>query len=261
VTVDAAEHARAIEMWRELREHRLRSPTGWLTLVDRILLEEGENALPIGTITLRGGVAELWAGAGVTLRGVPVTGTRVLRADDLGAADSLLFEGRTYELLRRGDAFALRVKDPRAPALVGFAGLAHFPIDPRWRILARWERHDPPKVTVHQFDIGTGWPRQVPGVARFVVDGQELSLEPVLDEDGRRLLFVFGDRTNRAETYPGGRFLYAERPIGDEVVLDFNLAFNPPCVFTPFASCPLTPPHNQLPVAVTAGEKRYDGPA
>ena len=252
------DHTRSIEEWRALRLHRLKSPAGWLTLVDRIVLDEGDNELPIGTITLRGGEVHLSARPGVTLGGAPVA-ERVLRSDEGGPADSLLFEGRTYELFRRGEAFAVRVKDPQAPALVEFAGIEHFPIDPAWRIVARWERYQPPRQTLHQFDLGPGWVRQVPGLARFEIGGRPLSLEPVLDEDGRRLFFVFADETNRSESYPAGRFLYAQVPVGDEVVLDFNLAFNPPCAFTAFATCPITPVQNRLPVAVPAGEKRYRG--
>jgi uncharacterized protein (DUF1684 family) len=252
----ADEYPRSIEEWREQREHRLRSPSGWLTLVDRVLLDEGDNELPIGTITLRAGEARLRARAGVTLGGQPVT-ERVLRSDEGGPADSLLFEGRLYELFRRGEAFVVRVKDPQSPALRQFAGLPYFPIDPAWRIVARWERYQPPRQTMHQFDIGAGWQRQVPGCAHFELGGRPLSLEPVLEEDSHRLFFVFADQTNRTESYPAGRFLYAAVPAGDEAVLDFNMAFNPPCAFTEFATCPVTPAHNRLPIAVPAGEKRY----
>jgi uncharacterized protein (DUF1684 family) len=254
--LDAAEHAQTMQLWRELRVHRLRSPGGWLTLVDRVLLDEGENELAVGTITLRHGVARLRARPGVTLGGRKVD-ERVLRSDEGGPADALVFEGRTYELFRRGDAFAVRVKDPQAPALLGFAGLDYYPADLAWRIEARWEAFSPPRQTRHQFDIGAGWVREVPGLAHFEVGGRAVSLEPVRDEDGRRLFFVFGDETNRDETYPGGRFLYADLPRSGLVVLDFNTAFNPPCVFTPYATCPATPPHNQLPFPVHAGEKRY----
>jgi uncharacterized protein (DUF1684 family) len=250
------EHRRSIELWREARVQRLRSPDGWLTLVDRVLLEEGDNQLPIGIITLEGGKARLRARPEVTLNGAPA-GERELRSDEGGPSDSLAFEGRVYELFRRGGAFAVRVKDPQAPALLQFSGLEYFPIDPTWRIVGRWERYQPPRQALHQYDLGAGLPRQVPGLARFEVAGRPCSLEPVLEEDGRRLFFVFSDQTNQSESYPAGRFLYATVPGGDEVVLDFNLAFNPPCAFTDFATCPITPQQNRLPIAVSAGEKRY----
>ena len=254
------EYRRSIERWHELRADRLRLPTGWLALVDRIVLEEGDNELSFGTITLRDGVARLRARAGVTLRGQPV-GERVLRSEEGGPADSLVFEGRVHELYRRGDVFLVRVRDPRAPALAQFAGIERFPVDPAWRIVARWERYQPPRQTLHQFDVGPGLPRQIPGRAWFQIEGNALSLEPVLEEDSGRLFFIFGDLTNRDESYPAGRFLYATPPGEEtEVVLDFNLAFNPPCAFTPFSTCPVTPPQNRLPVRVNAGEKRYENP-
>jgi uncharacterized protein len=114
---------------------------------------------------------------------------------------------------------------------------------------------------MHVFDIGTGWRRQVPGVARFSAGGRDFALEPVLEEDSNRLFFVFGDETNRTESYPAGRFLYGDVPAGDEVVLDFNTAFNPPCAFTEFATCPVTPRANRLAIAIPAGERRYEPPA
>jgi uncharacterized protein (DUF1684 family) len=252
------EYQRSIEEWRALREQRLRSPTGWLTLIDRVLLDEGDNELPIGTITLRDGEARLRARPGVTLKGAPA-GERVLRSEEGAPADTLELEGRTYELFRRGQSFAVRVKDPGSAALRAFAGLEYFPIDPAWRIVARWERYQPPRQTLHQYDIGPGLPRQLLGRAHFELDGRPFSLEPVLEEDSRRLFFTFADQTNHTESYPAGRFLYAAVPEGEEVVLDFNMAFNPPCAFTAYSSCPVTPPHNRLPVAVPAGEKRYAG--
>jgi uncharacterized protein (DUF1684 family) len=116
-------------------------------------------------------------------------------------------------------------------------------------------------VAAHHYELGrTGRPQVAPGVVHFSVGGQAATLEPILEQDSQRLFFIFGDHTNRSETYPAGRFLYAALPDADEVVLDFNTAFNPPCAFTEFASCPITPPQNRLSFAVTAGEKRYDAP-
>jgi len=254
------DYERQIARWREARDRRLRSPDGWLTLVDRVVLEEGDNALPPGTFTIRGEEARFRArpGAAVTLAGqlLPAEGPgaeRVLRPDEGGPAETLWYEGRAYELFRRGDLHAVRVKDPEAPARHAFRGLDHYPVDRRWRIVARFDRFDPPRHTMHAYEIGGSWRRQVPGVARFELpgDGRELSLEPVLEEGSNRLFFVFGDLTNATETYPAGRFLYAEP------VLDFNTAFNPPCAFTAYATCPVTPPQNRLPIAIPAGERRY----
>jgi uncharacterized protein (DUF1684 family) len=253
-------YTQEIQRWREGRVRRLLAPDGWLSLVDRIVLEEGDTELPIGTVTLRGGQARFRARAGVevTCAGAPVA-DRMLAPDDDGAgsADLLVSGGRTYSVIHRGDIFAVRVKDPNAPARAGFRGIDYFPVDPRWRVAARFERYTPPRQTRHIYDIGPSAPRQVPGIARFTVDGRALTLEPVLEEDSNRLFFVFADVTSRSETYSAGRFLYAPVPAGEEVVLDFNTAFNPPCAFTEYATCPVTPAANRLPIAVRAGERAY----
>jgi uncharacterized protein len=262
---DPAAWREDVEHWRQARLHRLQAPDGWLSLVDRIQLDEGDNPLDIGTATLSGGQVQFRAreGVNVTLLGAPVAELH-WRADAEGTGpDRLESGGRRYELMRRGSVLVVRVRDPRAPSLLEFPGLEHFPIEPRWRVVARFERFDPPRTTRHHYEIGEGEPRTVPGLAHFEVDGQALTLEPVIDGDRRRLYFVFGDGSNGRGSYPGGRFLYAELPgVKSELVLDFNLAFNPPCAFTPFAVCPAVPPANRLPVAVTAGERyRVSAPA
>ncbi|MEA2699483.1 MAG: uncharacterized protein QOI66_3754, partial [Myxococcales bacterium] len=239
----------------------LRTSDGWLTLVDRILLDPGDNALPFGVASLQGDVVQVRVQAGhtVTVGDQPVV-ERALRPREGVPPDVFVFEGRTYEIYRRGDAFAVRVKDPQSPALRNFSGLTYFPIDPAWRIVAAFERYHPPRTTVHALDVGASGPRQVPGLARFVAvgEGRPLALEPTLEEDTQRLFFVFADKTTGRETSPAGRFLYADLPGADDtVILDFNRAFNPPCAFTPFATCPIPPPGNRLPVSVAAGEKDY----
>jgi uncharacterized protein len=258
---DHEAHRQQVERWRRAREGRLQSPTGWLSLVDRVLLDPGDNSLPAGVFTLAGARVSFRPadGAAVTLAGQPVVTARELRTDAGGVPpDRLESGGRSYEVIRRGDVFAVRVKDPRSPALVGFRGLGYFPVDPAFRVVARFSRFDPPRTTRHTLDIGEGAVRTIPGLASFTLGGQACTLEPVIDEDGRRLFIVFGDPTNRDRSYPGGRFLYAEPPAGDQLVLDFNLAFNPPCAFTEFSTCPAIPASNRVPVPVTAGERRYE---
>ena len=104
--------------------------------------------------------------------------------------------------------------------------------------------------------LGTVDQSPSPGMAVFTVDGQEYRLTPVLEEGETRLFFVFADATNRTETYGAGRFLYADPPTNGSVVLDFNRAYNPPCAFSAYATCPLPPKQNRLPLAISAGEKR-----
>jgi hypothetical protein len=90
----------------------------------------------------------------------------------------------------------------------------------------------------------------------FTVDGRKLRLEPVIEEPGAdELFYIFRDQTAGKATYPAGRFLYSSMPKDGAVVLDFNKAYSPPCAFTAYATCPLPPPQNRLPVAIEAGEQ------
>ena len=228
------------EAWKAERLARLRAERGWLSVVGLHWLEPGPNRVEgvPGTFTLRDGRVELSADRadGYTIRGTPVE-RRLLASDATPASDVLsLGERRWVQVLERGGRAALRVWDADAEARRAFRGIDTFPFDPAWRVEARWEQ---------------GKER-----ALFTVGGRNLSLGATAD--GERLALVFRDATAGVETYGAGRFLSAEAPRGGRVLLDFNRAFNPPCAFTPFATCPLPRPEDVLPVRVTAGE-RYGG--
>src|SRR5262249_36127807 len=138
-----------------------------------------------------------------------------------------------------------------------FKGLDYFPIRKKYRIVAEWVPYDPPRSIPIPNILGMSEELPCPGYARFSIDGKELRLEPVIEQPGdKELFFIFADETNKDETYPSGRFFYSA-PQGGSIVLDFNKAYTPPCAFTPFATCPLPPKQNRLPVSIKAGEKRY----
>ncbi len=249
------------EAWRRERVARLVGERGWLSVVALHWLEPGENrpeGLP-GTFTLRDGAVELSAAAGdgYAQGGAPVE-RRVLVSDASGKPDLLsLGPSRHVMLLARGGKFALRVWDAGAPARRNFTGIETFPFDPAWIVEARWEGFDEARPVMVTDVTGMEAERLVPGRAVFSVAGRELALEPT--GEGAALAFVFRDATAGVETYGAGRFLSAAAPAGGRVVLDFNRAFNPPCAFTPFATCPLPRPGNVLPVRVPAGERFAGG--
>jgi hypothetical protein len=259
--VDLARERADWEAWRAARLARLREPRGWLAVVALHWLEPGENRLERlpGTFTLRGGEVELSAapGDGYALRGAPLVRARL--ASDAEPSPDVVGRGDAVSLqvLARGERRAVRVWDADAPARRDFPGIDCFPYDPAWRIEARWEPWRPPRRVLVEDVTGSVAERDAPGRAVFPVGGRELSLEPTAD--GERLAFVFRDATAGRETYGAGRFLSAEAPRDGVVVLDFNRAFNPPCAFTPFATCPLPRPENVLPVRVTAGERSGGG--
>jgi uncharacterized protein (DUF1684 family) len=256
----AADPAFAAEWrtWHERREERLRAADGWLALVGLHWLEEGENrveGLP-GTFVVSAGAVTLRASPadGYRLGGEPVAERR-LASDAAEKPDRLVLGPRQVQVIDRSGRLALRVWDSASPVLTGFRGIDTFEPDPRWRVEATWEPYAPPKEVSQPSVTGTPTAEKVPGRARFTLDGKEYALEPTAD--GENLFFVFKDGTARKETYGAGRFLYAPGPKDGKVVLDFNRAYNPPCAFTPHATCPLPRPENVLAVRIEAGEKRF----
>ncbi len=266
-------YRREIEQWREDHQRKLAADDGWLTVVGLDWLKEGENrvgadptsevALPPGsapqkvaTISLRAGKAVLHPTPGVplTLNGKPATETTLREDDDILAINRLKFY-----LIRRGDRAGIRLKDNDSAARKHFQGLSWYPVDPAWRIQAKFTAWDKPHALAFHNTIGQEESEPSPGYATFQKDGREFRLEPTLD-DGQ-LFFVIRDQTSGKTTYGASRFLYAEQPNNGVVTLDFNKAENPPCAFTDYATCPLPPPQNRLALAITAGEKKYAGSA
>jgi uncharacterized protein (DUF1684 family) len=259
-SVDSAADAyqREILAFRAARETRYRSEQGWLTLVERIALEPGANATPIGTIEIgaAGDVAlEVPPGLEVTQSGDPVRGRVRVPASPNQA---VVFEsaGRRYEIVRRGDRLSVRVRDPDSPARRAFAGIPTYPIDTAYRVDAEFARLDTPEETTVEMSDGDEDLARLVGEARFIlpVSSTPLRLQIFIEASSGRLYVPFGDRTNREETYGGGRFLYGQED-GRSLVLDFNRACNPPCAFNPLVTCPLPPQANRLDVPVRAGER------
>jgi len=151
------------------------------------------------------------------------------------------------------------LKDENNPARKNFAGARFFPINPAFRVKAKWIPNNPPRQVAIPTVLGTVIQMPSPGSVEFSLDGKTLQLSPLLESpDDKELFIIFGDQTNAKGTYGAGRFLYTELPHDNEVTLDFNRAQNPPCAVTPYATCPLPPKENKLSVAIPAGEK-YSG--
>ena len=197
------------------------------------------------------------AGSGLMLDGEPVV-ERVVRADDSGSPDILGVGELSFYLLRRNDRYALRVKDPASPILAAFTGMEYFPIDPAYRISAEFVAYDEPRPIEVPNVLGYSESMSAPGEVVFRLGGESLTLVPVLSSpEAEQLFFIFSDGTSGKETYGAGRFLYTPLPEGGRVDLDFNKADSPPCVFTPYATCPLPPHGNRLSVRIEAGEKDF----
>ncbi len=267
----------SVEQWRAHRLERLEAPDGWLTLIGLDWLEAGNNRIgsapgcavrlpedvapaELGSLVVDGAAVrvEPRAGAGLRLDGETLTGPATLRSDADGAPNVLSIGTVSFYLIRRGERLAARVKRSDSPVRTGFPGLEYYPIDRRFRVEATFERYDVPREVDVPTMLGTVEKGLAIGRARFAIDGRSMTLEPTVGSpDDRELFFVFKDRTSGHGTYPSGRFLYATLGTGDRVVLDFNEAYNPPCAFTPYATCPLPTPENTLGVPIEAGEKDF----
>ena len=158
-------------------------------------------------------------------------------------------------VIARGSRLAARVRDAEHEERRRFPGVASFPIDPAWRIEARFEAYDPPRRRQVAGVHGKVEEETFPGAVLFEAAGGLHRLEAIRERGETDFWIIFGDATNGRETYGAGRFLYAPPPAGGRTVVDFNKAYNPPCAFTPFSTCPLPPAENRLPIRVEAGEK------
>jgi len=267
--------AASTRAWEEGRMRRLQSEDGWLTLVGLGWLQEGSNragsdaksavVYPAGSprdvgMFVRSGSKVTFqpaAGVSVTRNGKPFAGGAVQTDEGERAEPDILQVGRfRFHLIVRGPRVGVRIKDPEARARKEFKGIPTYPASERWRVVARWEPSNPPTEIAVPNVLGEVERSPSPGTAVFTVDGKEFRLTPVLEEGSPDYFFVFGDETNRTETYGAGRFLYAAPAKDGTVVLDFNRAYNPPCAFSAFATCPLPPKQNRLALRVDAGEKR-----
>ena len=180
-----------------------------------------------------------------------------LVSDEKGKPTEIRTGSQTFYLIKREERFGIRLKDSQSKARLAFKGQHWFPIDESYKVTARFEALPEPKELMVPNVLGGNFKMKSPGMLKFTLKGKECSLQPVEEDDGK-LFIIFGDKSNLSETYKSGRFLYADKPVNGEAVLDFNKAENPPCAFTPFATCPLPPPGNSLEVEIKAGEKRYD---
>ena len=267
------------DIWREQRQAELLAPDGWTSLVGLHWLELKAHYIGSGStsgIRLAMGPPRLgmvvrdggryWftpePGVAVQVDGQAVKGRIPFHADDEADPTVIAFDdGKgALSLIHRGQRHALRVKHADAPARIHFGHLDYWPADLSWRITARFVPYDAGK-TMPVVDItGLTTEQANAGAIEFERGGRTWRLE-ALGEPGRSLFVIFADRTSGRGSYAAGRYIDLDAPDGkSQVVIDFNRAYNPPCAFTPFATCPLPPPENRLDLPVEAGEKAYVKP-
>jgi uncharacterized protein len=260
--------------FRADRETRLReNERSWLSLAGLYWLEEGNNTFgsaPSNDIQLETATVPAYAGVFqyrndvVTLKvneGVKMTcngqevKSRALQTDITENPDFLELGSLIMVTIKRGKNCLIRLWDKEDPGRKNFTGLKQYPINPEYRVTARFVPYDPPRIMKIRDVIGEEYEVEFPGFLIFKLGGKECRLEAEKTDNG--LFFNFYDPTNGNGSYPGGRFLVTDPPNDREVTIDFNMAYNPPCAYTDYATCPLPPSQNRLPVRVPAGEMIY----
>jgi uncharacterized protein len=268
-----AGYAAEVESWRAQRQARLQAEDGWLSVAGLFWLKQGDNScgsrrgstvrLPegapekAGSFVLDAGQVRFRVEPGVaaSLDGKPFR-EGALRSDTKGSPEVVRIGQLALSIIERGGRIGVRLKDNGSARRREFAGLTWFPVDEAYRITARFVASAPGTTLDITNVLGQSEALPSPGEAVFSIGGRELRLTPVLEEpDAKELFFIFRDKTSARETYGAGRFLYTELPQDGRLVLDFNEAYSPPCAFTPYATCPLPPKRNRLPVRIEAGEK------
>ncbi|MBA4198426.1 MAG: hypothetical protein C0459_12820 [Chitinophaga sp.] len=272
---NAALYQQEIDNWHNKRIENLKKENGWLNLVGLHWLQQGKNSFgsgsnvqikfPPNSITENAGWFEL-KGTTVILHtnnDTKIAVNGVVKNDVIVfSADSTKPIVCTYgtlkwTVIKRDDKIGIRLRDLNSPLVKDFKGIDRFTVDSSFKVKAYLQKPSTNKSSIFITNIiGQTNAQNSPGKLIFTLNNKAYSLD-ALEEEGQ-LFIVFGDATSGKETYPAGRFVYAAMPDANgNTVIDFNKAYNPPCAFTPYATCPLPPKQNILPVAITAGEKNF----
>lgn len=262
-----------IQQWHKNRINNLKKDNGWLNLIGLFWLKEGENSYGsaknndiifpkgpehIGKFVLNDSIVtvKIFPKVEVLNRGKKVKEMKM--NNDQQENTTILESGSLkWYVIKRGSEYGIRLRDLDSPKIKNFSGIEIYPIDKKWKITAEFIPYDPPKEISIPTILGTVEKDHSPGALIFKINNKEYKIDPL--DAGNSFFIIFADQTNGDETYGAGRFLYTDKPdSNNQVILDFNKAYNPPCVFSEFATCPLPPKQNYLHVEITAGEKKYE---
>ena len=272
------EYIAEIKSWHSKRNENLKKENGWLNLVGLLWLKEGENKFGsdksndivfpegspafIGKFILKDTTVTIEVNPDVEIMNDGKKITKLILQNDLkGNPTVLSYKNFRWHIIKRQDKFGVRLRDLNAPLVKNFKGIETFPINDDWKMEASFVPYNPPREILIPNVLGMIDTSKAAGKIIFKKDGKEFSLE-ALDGGPDSFFIIFADETSGKETYGAGRFLSVEKPKqGQKFYIDFNKAYNPPCVFTKYATCPIPPKENHLKLRVTAGEKMFEGGA
>jgi uncharacterized protein (DUF1684 family) len=261
----------SINRWHQQRLQDLKAPDGWINLVGLFWLQPGTNRLGSSTsnelilthpnMPALAGYFEWvnqevhWVtepGITITQNSVPIK-KQLVYSRDLITIPQLALQDLRFTVIIRGDKVGIRLRDLHSPALDSFQTIPRFPVNRSWKLKAYFEPRESGKIEILNV-LGQVNRENSPGKLSFTYQQKTYRLDVL--EEGDQWFILFADASSGKSTYPTGRFLYVpKKKPGEEIYIDFNQAFNPPCAFTPYATCPLPPPQNRLPFSVDAGEQ------
>jgi uncharacterized protein (DUF1684 family) len=266
-----ASYRAAVEKWRQGYEASLKADNGWLTVAGLYWLHDGDNRFgtdPLNDIVLPEGsappdvgsfefhdgktIVHLHAGVALLFNGKPAQEAE-LRPD---SPDQVVLGDIALMVHRSGERYSIRLRDKNSKLRKNFAGLHWFPVDDSYRVTGKFVPYDQPRPVEIQNLAGDTIKTWIPGYVAFTLHGKDYRLE-ALTSDAQGMEFVFRDLTSGTETYAAARFVDTAPPKDGVVTLDFNEAYNPPCAYNPYTTCPLPPPQNRLRVRIEAGELAY----
>ena len=276
---EVAEYKKQHAAWQENRIEKLKAPDGYLNLAGLYWLKKGVNTIGsgstnsiifpgeaspfVGTLRATNTLSVLFEPAPDVVVNLKSFGKdsswqageiQLVYDDSLRLSTQMEHGDLAWNIIKRGEQLGVRLRNYRHPRLDSLKSIEYYPIDISWRIIAEFVPYDPAKVLTIQNILGTTYDQPSPGRLVFEKGSREFALD--VTEEGDEFFVTFSDETTGEETYGGGRYLYTSKPDkGGKVVLDFNKAYNPPCVYTEYATCPLPPPQNKMSIAVVAGEK------
>lgn len=271
VGAQSIDYLQEINDWHKQREENLKKENGWLNLAGLFWLNDGKNSIGsntqndhlfpsdrcpdfLGEVFLQNGEVEFKV---INVHEVLLEGVKIDKIQLFPSEKTVILQYGSLKwfIIKRGERYAIRLRDLKSPFLEEFTHIEHFKIDPKWNVKAKFVKTENRKIAI--LDItGQNSLQDSPGKLVFKIGKTEQSLDVLAEGD--QFFVIFGDKTNKITTYGGGRYIYTNLPDNDgNVWLDFNKAYNPPCAFTPYATCPLPPKQNLLSVKIEAGEKNY----
>jgi len=268
------EYLEEIKQWHQHRLERLKADDGWLNLVGRTWLKPGVNKFGsakdndvlvesdkvpkyIGVFVFEDSSVTMKVNDGVEvlLNGNPVKEMKMI-GDESKDMNVFQYGPIKWNLIIRDTLYGIRFRDLESEFVKNFIEIERFPVNDDWRIEAKYVAYDPPKKISVPNILGQIDEESSPGAVLFSKNNQSYRLDAI--DEGERLWFIFADGTSGEETYGGGRFLYTDKADSNGIVIvDFNKAYDPPCVLTKYATCPMPPKQNYLSLRITAGEKMY----